>query len=727
MTKEQFGTTTPIYNKLFYNSLGQLAEIREGLTANDTSWHRGAIINFYSGSCWGMCGGQNSTTQMPNNNGNLKTQAIFVPNDDAAGYEDRASTFVQSFDYDALNRLRSVQEGSWRQWFDYDRYGNRTINQTNTYGTGIPEPWYGVDVTTNRLTPPGGATMQYDNAGNLTYDTSNGSQGYRNYDAESRMTQVWANGSWQNYVYDGSGQRVKRMVGGVGETWQVYGIGGELVAEYTSNGTQLSKEYGYRNGQLLITATVNSGWGTAPTFNDNPLQVGVTAVKAQHITELRSAIDAVRSHYNLSGYAWQYSATTSDYISANPILEMRTALDQALGAGSYAAGLAQGQPVKAIHIQELRDRILAAWQSGAGGLDIRWMVADQLGTPRMIFDQSGSLANTVRHDYLPFGEELFTSSRTSSLGYTNADGARQKYTGYERDAESGLDYAHARYYANGQGRFTSTDPLQSSGATPDPQSWNRYTYALNTPLKFTDPTGMEVPKGPSDSRWMAGFRGGAPGEMEVFEGTQYTHGAVGLNEADLAEMEVAAQFQRERQQLAQQSSPQDSISSDSSTADPSIKPCSISVQFGQVIDSSIINRTGLSFTVDVSVPSGGIAPLRSGEGQGNRHGTWRIQQLAWQSQHFNGDRGSADAIYGTKDDSPLRLNYSIRGNRMHWRDAPGLPKQTLLQGNLINGESFTNITIRGWNNGKVGCEVVFGIHVVYADGKAVATSQKVPF
>jgi RHS repeat-associated protein len=124
--------------------------------------------------------------------------------------------------------------------------------------------------------------------------------------------------------------------------------------------------------------------------------------------------------------------------------------------------------------------------------------------------------------------------------------ARQKYTGYERDAESGLDYAHARYYANGQGRFTSTDPLQSSGATPDPQSWNRYSYALNSPVKFTDPSGMEVPKGPSDSRWMAGFRGGAPGEMEVFEGTQYTNGTIGLNEADLAEMEpAAAQLQQQ--------------------------------------------------------------------------------------------------------------------------------------------------------------------------------------
>src|SRR5713226_8889388 len=105
--------------------------------------------------------------------------------------------------------------------------------------------------------------------------------------------------------------------------------------------------------------------------------------------ELRDAINSLRSHMGLSAYSWQYSATTSDYISANPILEMRSALDQALGApsGGYSAGLAQGQPVKAIHIQELRDRVLTAWTSGSG-VDIRWLVTDQLGTLRMIFDQS---------------------------------------------------------------------------------------------------------------------------------------------------------------------------------------------------------------------------------------------------------------------------------------------------------------------------------------------------
>ncbi len=74
----------------------------------------------------------------------------------------------------------------------------------------------------------------------------------------------------------------------------------------------------------------------------------------------------------------------------------------------------------------------------SGGADIEWLVADQLGTPRMIFDKTGSLANTKRHDYLPFGEELFanTGLRTGTIGYSVNDGIRQKFTQKERNNET---------------------------------------------------------------------------------------------------------------------------------------------------------------------------------------------------------------------------------------------------------------------------------------------------
>jgi YD repeat-containing protein len=180
MTKEQFGTDTAIYNKLFYNVRGQLSEIREGTSysgPNDTGWERGAIINHYSDTCWGMCGGSNSTTTMPDNNGNLKKQEVYIPaNDQISSY----ATWWQRYDYDSLNRLQRVAEitgnaqSDWQQEYVYDRWGNRTIQQTNTWGAGIPKPNFTVDTYTNRLTAPNGYTMSYDAVGYLKDDNYSG-------------------------------------------------------------------------------------------------------------------------------------------------------------------------------------------------------------------------------------------------------------------------------------------------------------------------------------------------------------------------------------------------------------------------------------------------------------------------------------------------------------------------------------------------------------------------
>lgn len=66
-------------------------------------------------------------------------------------------------------------------------------------------------------------------------------------------------------------------------------------------------------------------------------------------------------------------------------------------------------------------------------------------------------------------------------------------TGYERDNETDLDYARARYYGNSLGRFTSPDPLYIEyRRLPFPQAWNLYAYTRNNPLTFVDPDGLEV-------------------------------------------------------------------------------------------------------------------------------------------------------------------------------------------------------------------------------------------
>jgi RHS repeat-associated protein len=73
---------------------------------------------------------------------------------------------------------------------------------------------------------------------------------------------------------------------------------------------------------------------------------------------------------------------------------------------------------------------------------------------------------------------------------------RPKFTEYEADDETGLNFAQARFQSSVQGRFTSADPL--SGNPHRPQSWNRYAYVVNNPLKLIDPSGMSAVRSTDD-------------------------------------------------------------------------------------------------------------------------------------------------------------------------------------------------------------------------------------
>ncbi len=108
---------------------------------------------------------------------------------------------------------------------------------------------------------------------------------------------------------------------------------------------------------------------------------------------------------------------------------------------------------------------------------------DHLGSTRLLTKLDQSIQECI--DYLPFGEQ-----RTDTCVTPGASTTSHKFTGHERDAESTLDYMVARHYAFTLGRFLQPDPLLNSGRPNNPQSWNRYSYAFNNPLKYVDPLGL---------------------------------------------------------------------------------------------------------------------------------------------------------------------------------------------------------------------------------------------
>jgi RHS repeat-associated protein len=101
---------------------------------------------------------------------------------------------------------------------------------------------------------------------------------------------------------------------------------------------------------------------------------------------------------------------------------------------------------------------------------------DAIGSVRMVTDANQQVI--ARYDYLPFGEPWTAPS----------DPDVRQFAGKERDSETGFDYYGARYYSPRQGRFTSPDPAGYD--LTNPQTFNKYRYALNNPLHYIDRDGL---------------------------------------------------------------------------------------------------------------------------------------------------------------------------------------------------------------------------------------------
>jgi RHS repeat-associated protein len=171
-----------------------------------------------------------------------------------------------------------------------------------------------------------------------------------------------------------------------------------------------------------------------------------------------------------------------------------------------------------VFVYDVGGQLIAEYggQTSTSNAGTSYLTTDHLGSTRVVTSSTGAVIS--RHDYLPFGEEIQISQsvtiagRTTSQGYGGTDDTRQKFTSKERDTESGLDYFEARYFSSMQGRFTSPDEFTSGPedvedftdiATDnstlyadihEPQSFNKYQYCYNNPLRHIDPNGH----GPGD-------------------------------------------------------------------------------------------------------------------------------------------------------------------------------------------------------------------------------------
>ncbi len=242
----------------------------------------------------------------------------------------------------------------------------------------------------------------------------------------------------ESYVYTADGERLAnlRYTSGTSfgsETWTMRGLDGKVLRRWEHSlqpaGTLLFAD-GFETGNT-------SAWDTTVGAFASPPPSSSTA--SGMVAEIPTKGD-----FNGTQGTWLW---TKDYIYRNGVM-------------------------------------LAAATNESGNDATIHFAVNHLGTPQVTTNAIGQV-NEIAH-YWGFG---------GLAGNTEPGNETQRFTGHERDfhlndnENDDLDYMHARYCSPHLRRFLSVDPAQSSAKPGVPQSWNRYSYALNNPVRFVDPDG----------------------------------------------------------------------------------------------------------------------------------------------------------------------------------------------------------------------------------------------
>src|SRR5262245_38600817 len=243
-----------LIHSMAYNSRHQPTEIRLGRPDDLESVFR---LGYIYGTANNV-NSQDAEITPAHNNGNVARIKYLISG---------TVQYTQTFQYDPLNRLSYAVEHNngvhdeaaraWYQTFDYDQYGNRGINVENTSdnvdAANSALKLADFSGANNRITRAG---FVYDVAGNLIAEPG---KSYT-YDAEYTMAMAKAaGGGTSQYLYDGNGRRVKKIVGGMATRFE-YGAGGELITERNDSNGNVIKDYFYKGGGVLATSKIgNSG------------------------------------------------------------------------------------------------------------------------------------------------------------------------------------------------------------------------------------------------------------------------------------------------------------------------------------------------------------------------------------------------------------------------------------------------------------------------------------
>jgi RHS repeat-associated protein len=316
-------------------------------------------------------------------------------------------------------------------------------------------------------------------------------------------------GGASGYRYDGLGERVlERIVKHAGvsgwPTWAcattgngfagngqfVCGaVGAEGREPNAGDGHPWGESYGYDNWGNMMTKTVTVGSGT--NFDVTPsTQNRLSNLSYDTAGEVTG--DQFGNAYAYDAEGRLRSAGIGSYLYDGDGQRVKKTVSGATTLYWYGAGglLDESDAAASTMAKQVKIAGLTVWSEAVGSTG-RFLFHDHLGSVRLIGDAAGNLKDD--YDYRPFGAVVADyGAAPTNNHYT--------FTGYESDqSESGTDYADFRNLSTSMSRFNRPDPYDGSYDPNNPQSLNRYSYALNNPLSYVDPLGLVICDwGPSD-------------------------------------------------------------------------------------------------------------------------------------------------------------------------------------------------------------------------------------
>jgi RHS repeat-associated protein len=326
-------------------------------------------------------------------------------------------------------------------------------------GTGLARFF---DPATHRVTQIGmirdadGAVLQnftfgYDAVGNLTArtETTQGVSETFTYDSLDRLSTV-AGPAPKSYAYSDIGNITSKS--DVGS--YTYPTSGKVHAVSSVAGQSWSYD---ANGNLLTSGTRTLTW---TSFNmPATAQVGASAYSWAYDADLRRVKFVSPAETTL--YLAAGDKLLVERVTAGGVTEERHQI--------YASGL----PVAQYTTRTV------------GGADTRFLYRDQLGSTTLVASEVGGVTETLAYDAQ--GKRRFANGTDDTAGTLTGTATDRGFTGHEHFDPLGLIHMNGRLYDPRVGRFVSADPIYSD--TLQPQSWNRYSYVLNNPNRYVDPTG----------------------------------------------------------------------------------------------------------------------------------------------------------------------------------------------------------------------------------------------